>query len=284
MEVATGAALDRRLTREALRLMEHHEPFVRATVVRATGSVPGKVGASMLIRADLSCVGTVGGAALEEKVKEHAAHAMVSQRSDLLHFDLQKWKEGGLPSWCGGSVDISVEFVPARPNLLLWGGGHVARALATLLPTLEYDYSVADDRPEWIGAERFPAADRREAVEAGEVWDRFDPSTFTHLYLLGYDALKDTRLLEASVTRFPGWIGVIASAAKRERMYAALRDAGVDRGALARVHSPIGLAIGAESPTEIAVSIVAELVHQQHPRSERDADRDHDEVPELIHP
>ncbi|MCI4351304.1 MAG: XdhC/CoxI family protein [Thermoplasmata archaeon] len=257
--------MDRRLTREALRLMEVHAPFVRATVVRTTGSVPGKLGASMLVRADLSTVGTVGGAALEEKVKEHAAHAMRTQRGDLFHFDLQQWKEGGLPSWCGGSVDIAVEYVPARPNLLLWGGGHVAHALAKVLPTLEYDYSVADDRPEWIGTERFPEADRREVVSPEAVWDRFDPATFTHLYLLGYDAGKDTQLVAGSLAKFPGWIGVIASAAKRERMFAKLRSSGVDRALLARVHSPVGLPVGAESPAEIAVSIVAELVLQQHP-------------------
>ena len=259
--------MDRRLTREALRLMERHEPFVRATVVRAAGSVPGKVGASMLIRADRSFLGTVGGAALEEKVKEHAAQAMRIRRGDLLHFDLQKWKEGGLPSWCGGSVDIAIEYVPARPNLLLWGGGHVAQAVASLLPSLEYDFSVADDRAEWVGADRFPDADRREVLAPSELWDRFDPSTFTHLYLLGYDAVKDTELLRLSVERFAGWIGVIASAAKRERMFAALREAGVSREALARVHSPVGVAIGAESPAEIAVSIVAELVQAQHPHA-----------------
>jgi xanthine dehydrogenase accessory factor len=247
--------------------MEQHEPFVRATVVRASGSVPGKVGSSMIVRADASFLGTVGGAALEEKVKEHAAHAMRIRRGDLLHFDLQKWKEGGLPSWCGGSVDIAIEYVPARPNLLLWGGGHVAQAVANLLPSLEYDFSVADDRPEWVGADRFPEADRREAVAASELWERFDPTTFTHLYLLGYDAVKDTELLRLSIDRFPGWIGVIASAAKRERVFATLREAGVAREALARVHSPVGVAIGAESPAEIAISIVAELIEAQHPRA-----------------
>ncbi|MCI4319229.1 MAG: XdhC/CoxI family protein [Thermoplasmata archaeon] len=259
--------MDRRLTREALRLMERHEPFVRAMVVNAIGSVPGKIGASMIIRGDRSFLGTVGGAALEEKVKEHAAHAMRIRRGELLHFDLQKWKEGGLPSWCGGSVDIAIEYVPARPNLLLWGGGHVAQALANLLPALEYDFSVADDRPEWVGADRFREAERREVVPPSELWDRFDPSAFTHLYLLGYDAVKDTELLRLSVDRFSGWIGVIASAAKRERMLASLREAGVGRAALARVHSPVGVAIRAETPAEIAVSIVAELIQEQHPRA-----------------
>jgi xanthine dehydrogenase accessory factor len=257
--------MDRRLTREALRLMEMHQPFVRATVVRATGSVPGKQGASMLVRADGSFLGTVGGAALEERVKGLAQQAFADRTGDLHHFDLQAWKPGGLPSLCGGAVDVAIEYVPARPNLLLWGGGHVSHALATILPTLEYDYSVADDRPEWVGADRFGSAERREVVAPDEIWNVFDPSTFTHLYLLGYDAKKDLEVLSTAVSRFPNTIGLIASAAKREHMYATLRERGVSREAIARIRSPVGVEIGAQSPPEIAVAIVAEIVRGMHP-------------------
>ncbi|MGA8543257.1 MAG: XdhC/CoxI family protein [Thermoplasmata archaeon] len=257
--------MDRRLVREALRLMEAHESFVRATVVRTSGSVPGKLGASMVIRTDGSFVGTVGGAALEEQVKELARRAFADRIGDLHHFDLQAWKEGGLPSLCGGSVDIALEYVPARPNLLLWGGGHVAHALASILPTLEYDYSVADDRPDWVSADRFPSAERREVVAPEQLWTVFEPATFTHLYLLGYDAKKDLEVLHRAISQFPNTIGLIASAAKREHMFAALRERGVPREAIARVRSPVGLEIGAQSPSEIAVSIVAELVQGMHP-------------------
>jgi xanthine dehydrogenase accessory factor len=266
--------MDRRLTREALRLLDAHQPFVRATVVRTMGSVPGKLGASMIVRTDGSTIGTVGGAALEEEVKALAATAFDRRAGDLHHFDLQAWTPGGLPSLCGGSVEIALEYVTARPNVLLWGGGHVAHALATLLPTLEYDYSVADDRPEWVGAERFPTAERREVVAPERLWEVFVPESFTHLYLLGYDAMKDLEALAQSIERFPNATGLIASAAKREHMYAQLRARGVSRDALARVRSPVGLAIGAESPAEIAVSIVAELVAERHPPILRTAPSD----------
>lgn len=266
--------MDRRLTREALRLLETHQPFVRATVVKATGSVPGKLGASMLIRHDSSTLGTVGGAALEERVKELGRTVLETRVGDLHHFDLQVWKAGGLPSLCGGSVDIALEYVAARPNLLLWGGGHVAQALANLLPTLEYDFSVADDRPEWIGIDRFPAADRREVVAPGEVWDIFEPGEFTHLYLLGYDAMKDLTVLADAIERFPNTIGLIASASKREHMFARLRERGVSRETLARIRSPVGIDIGAQTPPEIAVSMVAEIVRAMHPNEVRSDSRD----------
>jgi len=266
--------MDRRIAREMVRLLEAREPFVRATVVQATGSVPGKLGATMIVRSDGSTLGTVGGAALEEKVKALAAEAIAHGHGGLHHFDLQAWTPGGLPSLCGGSVDISVEFVPSRPNLLLWGGGHVAQALAQILPTLEYDYSVADDRPEWVSADRFPTADRREVVSPKRIWEVFDPTAFTHLYLLGYDAQKDLEVLAVSVERFPNQIGLIASSAKREHLFAELRARGVPRESLARVRSPVGLPIGSETPPEIAVSIVAEIVRERHPTTLRTPPRD----------
>ncbi|MGI0133016.1 MAG: XdhC family protein, partial [Thermoplasmata archaeon] len=228
-------------------------------------SVPGKMGATMIVRRDGSTLGTVGGAALEEKVKELAAQALGEHRGDLHHFDLRTWAPGGLPSLCGGSVDIALEYVAARPNLLLWGGGHVARALAGLLPDLEYDYSVADDRPPWVGDDRFPSAERREVVEATRLFEVIDPAPFTHLYVLGYDATKDTDVIASAVERFPNYIGLIASASKRAHMFDALRHRGVPESALARVTAPVGLPIGAETPEEIAVAIVAEIIRARHP-------------------
>ncbi len=272
--------MDRTLTRRALELMDAHQPFVRATVVRTVGSVPGKLGATMLVTGSGAIFGTVGGAALEETVKEIAAKVMVDRRGDLRHFDLQAWRPGGLPSLCGGSVDIALEYVPARPHLLLWGGGHVGQALATLLPTLEYDFSVADDRPEWVGEDRFPHADRREVVEPSRLWEVFDPAAYTHLYVLGYDAGRDLDVLERSVERFPNFIGLIASTSKRMHMWAELRRRGVAEAQLARIRSPIGLPIGAQSPAEIAVSVVAEIVRTAHPEpAERAAAREEDAAP-----
>lgn len=260
--------MDRRLTREALRLMDAHQPFVRATVVRVRGSAPGKMGASMLVRADGSFDGTIGGAVLEERVKELARVAFDRRQGELVEFDLAAWKDRGLPSLCGGTVTIALEFVASRPNLLLWGGGHVSRAVAELLPALDYSYSVADDRPEWVGADRFPHAEQRETVEPDRLWDVLDPTRFTHLYLLGYDAMKDLEVLKASRGRFPGAIGLIASASKREHLFAKLREEGWTRESVRRIRSPIGLSIGAESPAEIAVSVVSELIREQHPTRE----------------
>ena len=261
--------MDRRTAREALRLLDSHRPFVRATIVRTVGSAPGKPGATMIVREDGSTLGTVGGAALEEEVRRAAVRSIERRGGDLLHFDLAAWKPGGLESLCGGSVDVALEFVAARPNLLLWGGGHVAEAIARLLPALEFDHSVADDRPEFVERARFPDADRREVVAPGHLFDVFDPAAFTHLYVLGYDAQRDLEVLAEAVARFPNTIGVIASASKREHLFAQLRARGVPRAVVRRIRSPIGIDIGAESPAEIAVSVVAEVVRDAHPPRSR---------------
>jgi xanthine dehydrogenase accessory factor len=257
--------MDLKTEEEVVRLLRSHRPFVRATVVEATGSVPGKLGATMIVRADGTTVGTVGGAALEEDVKRRAAEAIERHRGHVAHFDLAAWKPGGLPSLCGGSVDIAIEYVAPRPNVLLWGGGHVAEAVARLLPGLEYDHSVADDRPDYVSERRFPLAQRREAVAPSELFDRLEPAEFTHLLVLGYDAAKDLEVLYEASRRFPNTIGLIASAPKREHLYASLRERGVSREALQRIRSPVGVPIGAETPGEIAVSIVAQIVGDVHP-------------------
>ena len=257
--------MDRKTARECVRLLDAHRGFVRAVVVRATGSVPGKVGATLLVRDDGTTVGTVGGAALEEEVKRAAAGALDRHLGALLHFDLAAWKPGGLPSLCGGSVDIALEYVAPRPNVLLWGGGHVSEAVARLLPSLEIDHSVADDRADYVSAERFPTADRRVLTVAEELFSAIDPKEFTHLLVLGYDAGRDTEVLFQAVRQFPNTIGLIASAPKREHVFARLRERGVSREAIARIRSPVGVEIGAETPAEIAVSIVAEIVGDLHP-------------------
>jgi xanthine dehydrogenase accessory factor len=275
--------MDRRLTREALRLLEHHQPFVRATVVKTVGSVPGKLGASMIVHSDGTFLGTIGGAALEERVKELARVAFENRAGDLHHFDLQSWKEGGLPSLCGGAVEIAIEYVAARPSLLLWGGGHVAQALASILPTLEYDYTVADDRPEWIDASRFPEATRRVTTSAEALFDSVEPESFTHLYILGYDAQKDLEVLGQALDRFPNFIGLIASNTKREHMFASLRQRGVSEERLGRIHTPVGIPLGAETPPEIAISIVGEIVQSMHPTRSDSRTRDTAPVTEGEH-
>src|SRR5258706_12469188 len=114
------------IQREILRLTETRIPFALCTVVEVKGSVPGKLGAQMIVRADGSQMGTVGGAGLEEKVKAAAREAMKTRKGGTQAYDLMRRKPGGLDSVCGGTVSVFVEPILPKPHALLCGGGHFA--------------------------------------------------------------------------------------------------------------------------------------------------------------
>jgi xanthine dehydrogenase accessory factor len=256
--------MERRILREALELSEHHRPYVLVQVVETRGSVPGKMGTAMLYRDDGTTLGTVGGAQLEERAKLLAREALATGRGGLHHFDLRAWEKGGLSSLCGGSVGLAVSYVGVRGHVLLWGGGHVAQALARQLDLLDLDYSIADDRPEYVGPELFARARQRWICPPKELAHRVEgsPDRFTRVYLLGYDAKKDEEAAAGLLPIFPGGVGLIASRTKSELTRRALRSRGLPEELIARLRSPIGLPLGGVTPAEIALSIAAEIVQE----------------------
>lgn len=262
--------MQRKVLQEALRLTDAHRAYVLATVVDHQGSVPAKKGSTMLVHDDGTTEGTVGGAGLEEQVKFLAAQAFRRGESGLHRFDLRAWQPGGLESLCGGSVDVSIQYVAARPNILLWGGGHVALALSKQFALLDFDYSVADDRAEYVAPERFPRARQRWVVSPAELRERMVQSAenFSHVYLLGYSAKKDGDVAFHLLPGFPGRVGLIASRAKRERTHRELSARGLSPEVIAKLRSPVGLPMGAQTPEEIAVSIAGEIIQDLHPSRE----------------
>jgi xanthine dehydrogenase accessory factor len=252
--------LSLRVMRQAAELIAAGTPFALCTVASVKGSVPGKLGAKMIVLADGASFGTVGGAGLEEKVKALGRQSLTDKTGRIVRFDLACFRPGGLDSLCGGSVEIVVEYAGARPHVLVCGGGHVGLEVARLCDQLEYAYSVLDDRPEYAAAERFPNARGRFTAGPEEFFQRELPEHYSHVVLLGYSYRIDTDILFHCVRRFPGWIGVIASRTKRKQMFARLQTRGVTVEELARVEAPIGIAIGSESPAECAVSILGSII------------------------
>lgn len=252
--------VSRKVLRRAAELAEAGQAFALCTVVHAQGSVPGKTGAKMIVTPDGAQFGTVGGAGLEEKVKELARRCLTERKSARETFHLAYHRPGGLDSLCGGSAEILIEYMGAVPHILICGGGHVGLEVARLCDQLEYVYSVLDDRAEFAARDRFPAA---RGLHVGRPEDFFPAAAldaYSHILLLGYSYKIDVEALHLCVQRFPRYIGVIASQLKRREMFERLRARGVDDAALARVEAPLGLAIGAESPAEIAVSILGGII------------------------
>ena len=250
------------ILRLVVTLLDRRAPFAVATVVATKGSVPGKVGARMIVHPDGSQHGTVGGAGLEVKVKRLALEAIGSRRSGTHRFDLARQKPGGLDSVCGGSAEVFVEYMAPRPHLLILGGGHVGLAVGRLCEQLEYAYSVGDVRAEIATEERFPGARGRFVLGPDQPFEKLDLSGYSHLILIGHNHHVDGEMVLAALQHgYEGSLGVIGS--KRKRME--FRQRCAERGIEAeefdrRVHCPIGLPIDAETPEEIAVAILAEII------------------------
>lgn len=244
--------------------------FAVATVVETVGSVPGKLGARLILTADGREIGTVGGAAVEQRVKELLRGALAGGRGGLHRFDLASQKPGGLDSVCGGSTSIYIEMIMPRPHLVLFGGGHVALAVARMCDVLEYRYTVVDARPEFASRERFPGAVEAVAGKASVFFAERDLTPYSHLYLMAHSHHEDERTLATAIERFAGPIGLIGSQKKRLDLKGRVAARGIDQAVFdERVHCPIGLPIGAETPAEIAVSILAEVIRDY--RGARDA-------------
>ena len=261
--------VSRNVMAKATELLDAGVTFALCTIASVKGSVPGKLGAKMIVLEDGTAFGTVGGAGLEEKTKALARQCLSDRKSGYFTFDLACYKEGGLDSLCGGSVEIFVEPMPAGPHLLICGGGHVAVQVAKLCDQLEYRYSVVDDREAYAAAQRFPNARGCFVARPEVFFPAADLSPYSHIVLLGYSHRVDTEILFHCARRYRGWIGVIASRTKRKQMFLRLEARGITAEELARVEAPVGLPIGSESPAECAVSILASIIRQHKGTSEK---------------
>ena len=236
-----------------------------ASVVEVSGSVPGKSGARLAIsKGDV--VGTVGGAGLEMKVIERLRELVDSSHKpagEVITFGLHKGAKGyeviPLDSLCGGRVTLALEVIIAMPHILLMGGGHCAKAISLGLQPLGWAFSVHDTREEYStipGAVESHHCSVAEFFALEESLDRF-----SDILLLGHDWQEDEeRLLTLLNTTFSGRIGVIGSRSKWQAFEQKALSVGINQDSLDAVNCPIGLNIGAESPEEIAIAVIAEII------------------------
>jgi xanthine dehydrogenase accessory factor len=242
-----------------LDLLNHRQRGALATVVRASGSTPQQVGAKLLLRADGSSLGTVGGGAIERVVVEALERALLSGQPELLNRDLAH----DLGMCCGGRMEVFVEPILPTPRLWLLGAGHVARPTAALALTVGFEVLVVDEREELNTAERFPGCqllldDPSDALHKAQLGDRDWVVIVTH------DHQLDERALEAAAANDARYVGLVGSRRKVFRLVQRVSSKRDSAMALERLYAPVGLDIGAITPAEIAVSIVAELVALRH--------------------
>ncbi len=249
-------------------VLQNHKPAALATVVKTRGSSPRSAGAKMLIYPDGTIVGTVGGGIVEERVKATAAEVLRDRTPRYVQIGVE---ERGDAQPCGGEMDIFVEPLVTAPTLLLVGAGHVGAAVAQLAQFLGFRIVVLDDRPEFVSAENFPCADERVSGDLVAQLGEIETTPETYVVLTTRSHALDPALLGAIVDKPAAYIGMLGSESRAQVAVESLKKRGVSEQALARLHAPIGLEISAETPQEIAVSIMAEVIQVKNARRAKDA-------------
>ncbi len=248
------------LLSELIEARRRREPCAIVTVAATTGSVPRAAGAKMLVFGSGKISGTIGGGKFESLVVQQALDAMFGQVPVLKTFPLHEGADDSFGAICGGEATVLIEPQTTKEALFLVGAGHCARAIAKLARECGLHVTAIDDRDEVLGefedahtkvGDRSPAA-----FISGRPWREDEALVIVSRH---YEIDRDA--LEAALGQVGiGYLGMIGSERKVRRVFDALLDRGFTRESLARVHAPIGLDIGAESPTEIAVSVVAEAL------------------------
>jgi xanthine dehydrogenase accessory factor len=245
---------------ELIRERSAGRACVLATIVNAVGSVPSYATAKLLLRGDGTIVGTVGGGAAEAAVIEEAKQVLASGKAKLAKFDLRENPRMDLGMVCGGSLNVFIEAIRPAPVAFLFGAGHVGALTAAAARIARIDVEVIDDRPEFATADRFPCA---RAIHSGDVeatLSSLKPDANTLIFIAGRSHELDARALRWAVGTSAFYIGMIGSRRKVQFIYHKLRNEGISDEQLGRVHAPVGLNIGAATPEEIAISVVAEMV------------------------
>ncbi len=253
-----------RMWRALAQAQENGEAVCLLTIVSTAGSTPQRPGARMLVFADGRTLGTIGGGCLEAELARRARRALENGRPELLAFDLTPDQAGEDGLVCGGRMQVFIEPVTAPPVLCLFGAGHVAVPLARLARQAGFRVEVVDDRVQFANAERFPEADLILVDDFESAAHKMSLGANTYAVVVTRGHKGDADALALVVGRGLRYVGMLGSRTKAVHVLSQLRERGVEAEHLAAVHTPVGLDLGAETPEEIAVSILAEMIAVRH--------------------
>lgn len=235
------------------------DPFVLCTVIQVQGSSPGRPGQKMVVYSDGFTAGTVGGGVNEERVRKAAMELFTGGDNRVLEFRLDNTIASGEPV-CGGSMSVFIEMMIQRPRLVIFGGGHIGRALARMAVIAGFRVTLADERPDYASSEHYPELSEVICLPYAEAVDRaaIDTQTFVIIVTPGH---RHDREVLARVLKTPArYIGMIGSARKVAETRKTLLNEGTDPQRLNQVHAPVGIYLGCDAPEEIAVSILAQMI------------------------
>ena len=245
---------------EIVKLQREGRRGAVATIVNVRGSIPAFKSAKMLVRDDGTIAGTIGGGCVEGEVWQAAREVMASEKPRTLTFDLNQDPKYDTGLVCGGTLEIFIEPVLPTPLLYIFGAGHVGHELSKAATRAGFDVIIIDDRDAYANKERFPEASEIISEDYDLALARIKPNEASYIVIVTRGHHDDMRVLRWAVQTNAKYIGLVGSRRKAITVFRELVKEGLRPELFERVHSPVGLDIGAITPEEIAISITAELI------------------------
>ncbi len=245
---------------ELVRLRNLGQKCALATIVEVRGSIPSYESAKLLVREDGSMAGTIGGGCVEAEVWNAAREVLETEKPKHLSFNLGQDAAYDNGLICGGQLDVFVEPVLPIPHAYIFGAGHISKSLSKVATMAGFATVVVDNRESFANVERFPEAATIHAEEYEDVFPRLNINETSYLIIVTRGHRDDMRVLKLAIGTPARYIAMIGSKRKVLNVFRELENEGVPRPAFERLHAPMGLDIGAISPEEIAVSVVAEMI------------------------
>lgn len=242
---------------KASELKKTQEPFAIATITKVAGSAPRDVGAKMIVSFSGEFFGTIGGGALESLVLQDAKKCLLEEKSGAFSYPLGPKAQ----QCCGGLVETLVEVVNLRPELFVFGAGHVGQAVASVFDGTEFVVTLIDDREEWIGSS---AISNNTIKFFGNYHTFLSGRKFSaqrsHFVVMTHSHDLDAEILIALSQVSSNYVGLIGSQSKWNRFEHRLKQAGVSESFIAQIKCPIGFQNLGKAPKEVAISLGAELL------------------------
>jgi len=245
---------------EIVRLRKLGQKCAIATIVQVNGSIPSFESAKILVREDGSFMGTVGGGCVEAEVWNAAREVIETEKPKHLNFSLGQDAAYDNGLICGGQLDVFVEPILPQPGAIIFGAGHISKSLCKVAGLAGFHTTVVDDREAFANAARFPDAGEIHAGEYEAVFPLLTVNETTYIVIVTRGHRDDMRVLEWAIGTNAKYISMIGSKRKVISVIKELEKQGIPRSAFERIFAPMGLDIGAISPEEIAVAVVAEMI------------------------
>ena len=249
------------ILKEAFGRIDKGETIALVTVVETKGSTPREVGTKMLVNKDGLVASTIGGGITEAKVIEEVKQALKEGKGKLLTYHLTKEQAAlGEGAICGGEMKVFIDILQPKEEVLIFGAGHIAVCVSELAKMVGFKVAIIDDRKEFANQNRFPEADKIiiESIDKALQHIKITPSTYIIIVTRGH--LQDQEVLASVIKSKAAYLGMIGSRQKNATVFQYLKEQRISEDELAKVHAPIGIDIRAQTPEEIAVSIMAEII------------------------